>query len=141
VALAPNNPKYRKSHSRGRNLEHVATRCNSVAFGDYGIQVLEGGMISARQIEAARVTATHYLGRVGKMWIRIFPQVPITQRAAETRMGTGKGAVDHWSAQVYPGTVLFEMAGVTEDMAREAMRRQAHKLPLRCRLIKRNGGV
>lgn len=137
MPLTPNNVKHRKQHTRRLNRDHVASRGNKIAFGDYGIQALEGGEVTSRQIESARVTATHYLGRVGKMWIRIFPHTPVTARPAETRMGKGKGNVSHWSAQVHPGTVLFELAGVTEDMAREALRRQAHKLPVRCRMIKR----
>ncbi len=139
MPLLPKNTKYRKQHSRGHKPDRVATRGNKVSFGEYGIQVLEGGDITARQIEAARITVNHYLGRAGKVWIRVFPDTPVTSRAAETRMGKGKGAVDHWCAQVNAGNVLFEIAGVTEDMAREALRRQAHKLPLRCRMVKREG--
>jgi len=139
MPLLPNNVKFRKQHTRRFDRDHVASRGTKVSFGDFGIQAVEGGRITSRQIESARVTATHYLGRNGKMWIRIFPHTPVTARPAETRMGKGKGAVDHWCAQVKPGTVLFELAGVTEDMAREALRRQAHKLPLRTRMVKREG--
>ncbi len=139
MPLIPNQVKHRKQHTRSHNVDHIATRGNYVAFGDYAIQTLGGGEISARHIEAARVTATHYLGRVGKMWIRVFPHTPVTSRPADTRMGKGKGSVSHWVARVQPGTVLFELAGVSEDMAREALRRQAHKLPLRCRMVKREG--
>ena len=138
MPLLPSRVKYRKQHTRGFKLNHTATRGNKLAFGDYGIQVLTGGEISARQIEAARVTAGHYLGRVGKMWIRIFPHMPVTKHAAESRMGSGKGEVNYWAAHVDAGTVLFEFAGITEDMAREALRRQAFKLPLRTRMIKRD---
>ena len=137
MPLLPNNVKFRKQHTRGTNRDHVATRGNKVAFGEYGIQVLEGGDITSRQIEAARVTATRFLGRAGKMWIRVFPHTPVTGRPAETRMGKGKGNVSYWCAKVQPGTILFELAGVSEDVAREALRRQAHKLPLKARMVKR----
>lgn len=139
MPLLPRNVKFRKQHTRGTNFDHLASRGTKVSFGDYGLQALEGGEITSRQIESARVTANHYMGRVGKMWIRIFPHTPITGRPAETRMGKGKGNVTHWSAKVLAGTVLFELAGVPEDMAREAMRRQAHKLPIKTRLVKREG--
>ena len=139
MPLLPNRVKFRKQHTRGFDPEHLASRGTSVAFGDYGIQAVEGGKITSRQIESARVTANHYLGRIGKMWIRIFPHTPYTGRPAETRMGKGKGAVNYWAAQVKPGTVLFELSGVPEDMAREALRRQAHKLPIRTRMVKREG--
>ena len=137
MALLPKNVKHRKQHTRSHDVDHVATRGASIAFGEFGLQVVEGGEISARQIEAARVTTNHYMGRAGKMWIRIFPHTPVTKRPADTRMGKGKGGVDYWCARVQPGTVLFELSGVPEDMAREALRRQAHKLPLRCRFIRR----
>jgi large subunit ribosomal protein L16 len=118
-------------------MDHTATRCNSLAFGDYGIQVLESGRITARQIEAARVAAGHYLGRVGKMWLRIFPHTPVTKHPAESRMGSGKGEVDHWMQHVDAGTVIFEFAGISEDQARQTLRRQAFKLPLRTRMVSR----
>lgn len=137
MPLLPNNVKFRKQHTRGFDINHVASRGTSVSFGDFGIQALEGGEITSRQIEAARVTATRFLGRAGKMWIRIFPHTPVTGRPAETRMGKGKGNVTYWCAKIKPGTVLFELAGVSEDIAREALRRQAHKLPLRTRMVKR----
>lgn len=137
MPLLPNRVKFRRQHTRRKNLQHVAPRGTKVAFGEYGIQALEGGEITARQIESARVTANHYLGRNGKMWIRVFPHTPVTGRPAETRMGKGKGDVSFWCAQVLPGTVLFELAGVDEDMAREALRRQAHKLPIKTRMVKR----
>ena len=139
MAMLPAQVKHRKQHTRNHPYDHVATSGNKRAFGDFGIQVLEGGEITARQIEAARVTAAHYLGRVGKLWIRIFPHTPVTGRPAEVRMGSGKGEVKYWAAKVDPGHVIFEFAGVTEEMAREAMRRQAHKFPLRMRMIKREG--
>jgi large subunit ribosomal protein L16 len=139
MPLLPSRVKYRKPHTRGSRLDHVATRGNRLAFGDFGIQVLESGEITARQIEAARVTAGHYLGRSGKMWIRIFPHTPVTKHPAESRMGSGKGEVEYWSTHVDMGTVIFEFAGVTEDQARETLRRQAFKLPLRTRMVKRLG--
>ena len=137
MPLLPSRVKFRRQHTRRKNLHQVSSRGNKVSFGEYGIQAIEGGEITARQIESARVTANHYLGRVGKMWIRVFPHTPVTGRPAETRMGKGKGDVSYWCAQIRPGTVLFELAGVSEDMAREALRRQAHKLPFKTRMIKR----
>ncbi len=137
MPLLPSRTKFRKPHTRGFNKEHKASRGNKVSFGEYGLQALEGGNVTARQIESARVTANHYLGRVGKMWIRIFPHTSVTGRPAETRMGKGKGEVSFWTARVRPGTVLFELSGVSEDMAREALRRQAHKLPIKTRMVKR----
>src|SRR5471032_477422 len=105
MAMLPSNVKYRKWHTRGFSYDHVATSGNYLAFGDFGIQVTESGAITARQIEAARVTAAHYLGRAGKMWIRIFPQMPVTAHPAESRMGSGKGEVKHWAQHVHAGTV------------------------------------
>jgi large subunit ribosomal protein L16 len=137
MPLIPSRTKFRKPHTRGSRLDHTATRCNSLAFGDYGIQVLESGRITARQIEAARVAAGHYLGRVGKMWLRIFPHTPVTKHPAESRMGSGKGEVDHWMQHVDAGTVIFEFAGISEDQARQTLRRQAFKLPLRTRMVSR----
>lgn len=139
MPLLPNNVKFRKQHTRSYDLDHVATRGNAVAFGEFGIQALEGGEITSRQIEAARVSGNRLLGRNGKMWIRIFPHTPVTQRAADTRMGKGKGNVSYWCAKIKPGTILFEVAGLSEDQAREALRRQAHKLPLKTRMVKREG--
>lgn len=137
MPLLPSNVKWRKQHVRSFHYDHVATRCNTVAFGEFAIQATEGGEITARQIEAARVTASRHLGRNGKMWIRIFPQTPVTARPADTRMGKGKGNVEYWCARVQPGTVLFEISGLSEDLAREALRRQAHKLPVKTRMVKR----
>src|SRR3954463_7573694 len=139
MAMLPAFVKYRKQHTRGHKLDHVAQAGSTLSFGDFGIQTLESGEISARQIEAARVTAAHYLGRVGKMWIRVFPHMPVTGRPAETRMGSGKGEVKYWACNLDAGKIVFEFAGVTEEMAREAMRRQAHKLPLKMRMVKREG--
>ncbi|MBA2482381.1 MAG: 50S ribosomal protein L16 [Planctomycetes bacterium] len=138
MPLIPSRVKYRKQHTRGFRMNHTASSGNTLAFGDYGIQVLQSGEISAKHIEAARVTAGHYLGRVGKMWIRVFPHIPYTKHPPESRMGSGKGEVNYWGMHVHAGTVLFEFAGITEDMAREALRRQAFKLPLRTRMIKRD---
>mgnify|MGYP001099689432 CR=1 FL=1 len=138
MPLLPNNVKFRKQHTRHFHKDHVATRGNKVSFGEFGIQVLEGGEITSRQIEAARVSGNRLLGRNGKMWIRVFPHTPVTARAADTRMGKGKGNVSYWCAKVQPGTVLFEMAGISEEVAREALRRQAHKLPLKTRMVKRD---
>jgi large subunit ribosomal protein L16 len=137
MPLIPSRVKRRKPHTRGYRLDHTATRCNQLAFGDFGIQVLQSGKISARQIEAARVAAGHYLGRVGKMWLRIFPHTPVTKHAAESRMGSGKGEVEYWMQHVDAGTVIFEFAGITEDQARETLRRQAFKLPLKARMVSR----
>ena len=137
MPLLPSNVKFRKQHTRSYDLDHTASRGTKVSFGEFGIQALEGGEVTARQIEAARVTATRFLGRAGKMWIRVFPHTPVTQRPADTRMGKGKGNVSYWCAKVKPGTVLFEIAGISEDIAREALRRQAHKLPIKTRMVKR----
>jgi large subunit ribosomal protein L16 len=139
MPLLPARVKHRKQHTRGHRLDHVAQTGNKLAFGDYAIQVTESGEITARALEAARVTAAHYLGRNGKMWIRIFPHTPVGKHAAETRMGSGKGEVNYWASFVDAGTVIFEFAGVTEQQAREAMRRQAFKIALGTRMIKRTG--
>jgi large subunit ribosomal protein L16 len=139
MPLLPARVKYRKQHTRGFRLDHTAGTGNQLAFGDYGLQVLGSGKITARQLEAARVTASHYLGRVGKVWIRVFPHTPVTKHPAESRMGSGKGEVEYWASFVDKGTVIFEYAGVTEDQARQAMRLQSFKLSLRCRMIKRTG--
>lgn len=138
MAMLPSRVKHRKQQTRRNNPNHLAQCCNRLAFGDYGIQALEPGRLTARQIEAARVAAGHYLGKNGKLWIRVFPHNPITAHPAESRMGSGKGDVDHWATWIDRGTVMFELAGVTELQAREAMRRQAHKLPLATRLLKRS---
>ncbi|NJN15968.1 MAG: 50S ribosomal protein L16 [Oscillochloris sp.] len=134
--LLPKRTKYRKQQ-KGRN-RGLAYRGSGVAFGDYGLMALEPTWITSRQIEAARRTITGYVKRGGKVWIRIFPDKPVTQKPAETRMGGGKGSVDHWVAVVKPGRVMFELAGVREDVALEAMRRAAQKLPIRCKVITRD---
>jgi large subunit ribosomal protein L16 len=133
--LMPKRVKFRKQH-RGR-MRGTAQRGNSVAFGTYGLQAMEPHWLTSRQIEAARRAIVRYLRRGGKLWIRVFPDKPVTQRAAETRMGSGKGGVDHWVAVVKPGRVLFEMAGIREDQAREALRLASHKLPIRTQFLMR----
>lgn len=133
--LMPKRVKYRKQF-RGR-MTGQAARGNSVAFGDYGLQSLEPAWITSRQIESARRAMVHHMRRRGKLWIRIFPDKSVTQRAAETRMGKGKGSVDHWVAVVKPGRIMFEIGGVTEDVAKEAMRLAAYKLPIKCQFVER----
>jgi large subunit ribosomal protein L16 len=133
--LMPKRVKYRKQ-MRGR-LKGKATRGTEVVFGDYGLQALEPSWVTARQIEAARRAIVRHVRRRGKYWIRIFPDKPVTAKPAETRMGKGKGAVDHWVAVVKPGRIMFELSGVSEEMAREAMRLASHKLPIKCQFVKR----
>ncbi len=134
--LMPKRMKHRKVH-RGTTGKGVAQRGNTVAFGEFGLQALEAAWIDSRQIESARRTITHYIKRGGKVWIRIFPDKSMTQRPAETRMGSGKGSPDHWVAVVKPGRVLFELGGVREEIAAEAMRLAGHKLPIKTRFAKR----
>ena len=133
--LMPKRIKYRKQH-RGR-MRGKAHRGAAVQFGDYGLQATEPVWLTSRQIEAARRAMVRYIKRRGKIWIRVFPDKPITQKAAETRMGKGKGAVEYWAAVVKPGRVLFEMSGVPEDLAREALRLAAQKLPCKTKFVKR----
>ncbi|MCX6039956.1 MAG: 50S ribosomal protein L16 [Caldilinea sp.] len=133
--LMPKRVKYRKLQ-RGR-LKGKAYRGSMVAFGTYGLQSVEGYYVTSRQIEAARRAVVRYVRRGGKIWIRIFPDRPVTKRAAETRMGSGKGSVDHWVAPVRPGRVILEIAGVQEDQAREAFRLAASKLPMKTQFIAR----
>src|SRR5215469_13454026 len=133
--LQPKKVKYRKM-MKGR-VRGIATRGASVAFGDYGLQALESGKISARQIEAARVAMTRYVKRGGKIWIRIFPDKPITKKPAETRMGKGKGNVEEWVALIRRGRILYGMEGVAREVAVEALRLAAHKLPMRTRFVVR----
>jgi large subunit ribosomal protein L16 len=135
MALMPKRSKHRKQQ-RGKIRGH-ATRGHRVAFGDFGIQSLEPGWITARQIEAGRVALAQMLRGVGRYWIRVFPDKPVTARPAETRMGKGKGEPDFWAAVIKPGTILYEVGGVSEDVARLALNRVAHKLPVRCRLAHR----
>ncbi len=133
--LMPKRVKWRKQ-MRGR-MKGKASRGTEVTFGDYGLQALEPGWVTARQIEAARRTLVRYMRRRGKVWIRIFPDKPVTQRAAETRMGKGKGAVDHWVAVVKPGRMLFELSGLSEEGAKEALRLAAHKLAIKTKFTER----
>ena len=135
MAMLPNNAKYRKVQ-RGR-IRGKATRGNTVAFGDFGLQSLDAGWLSGRQIEAGRVAANRASGGQGKIWIRIFPHKPISAKPAETRMGKGKGDVDFWAAAVKPGTVLFELGGVDEDKAKLAFKRVAHKMPIKVKMVRR----
>ena len=133
--LMPSKVKYRKQqrgHRRG-----VATRGNTIVSGEYGLVALENCWMTSRQIEAARVTMTRFIKRAGKVWVRIFPDKPVTAKPAETRMGSGKGSPEYWVAVIKRGRVLFEMSGVTPDLAKEAMRKAAHKLPIRTRLVLR----
>ena len=135
MPLMPKKSKFRKMQ-KGRN-RGKATRGNKVTDGEYGLQAVEAGLIKGNQIEAARIAMTRYTKRGGKVWIKIFPDKPITQKPAGTRGGKGKGNVDYWVAVVKPGRVLFEINGVTEEQAREAMRLAAHKLPIKCKFVKR----
>jgi large subunit ribosomal protein L16 len=134
--LMPKQMKFRRPH-RPRRIKGIATRGALVSFGDYALMSLEAGWITSRQIESARRTITNYVKRGGKVWIRIFPDRPIIQKFAETRMGSGKGSVEYYVAVIKPGRVLFEINGVTEDTAQEAMRRAAQKLPVKCKFISR----
>lgn len=131
--LLPKRVKYRRVH-RGR-MKGTATRGNTVTYGDYGLQALEPAWITSNQIEAARIAMTRYIKRGGQVWIKIFPDKPITEKPAETRMGSGKGSPEYWVAVVKPGRVMFEIGGVSEELAREAMRLAMHKLPIKCKFI------
>jgi large subunit ribosomal protein L16 len=133
--LMPKKVKFRKQQ-RGRR-RGMALRGSSLSFGDYGLQALEPGWVSARQIEAARIAMTRHVKRGGKIWIRVFPDKPITKKPAETRMGKGKGAPEEWVCVIKPARILYEMEGVTEEVAREAMRLASHKLPIRTRFVAR----
>jgi large subunit ribosomal protein L16 len=133
--LMPKRIKYRKQQ-RGR-MKGKAVRGSSIAFGQYGLKALEPYWITSRQIEAARIAMTRYIKRGGKVWIRIFPDKPVTKKPAETRMGKGKGSPEYWVAVVKPGRVMFEIEGVSEAIAREAMRLAAHKLPIKSKFVSR----
>lgn len=133
--LIPKRVKFRRPH-RG-TMKGKAHRGNKVAYGEYGLQALEAHWITNRQIEAARIAMTRYIKRGGQVWIKIFPDKPITAKPAETRMGSGKGSPEYWVAVVKPGRILFEIAGVTEETAREALRLASHKLPIRTKFVKR----
>lgn len=137
--LQPKRVKYRKSHKGHRRGK--AQTGNTIAFGDYGLQALESAWITSRQIEAARIAMTRHIRRGGQIWIRIFPDKPVTKKAAETRMGSGKGAPDHWVAVVKTQRIMFEMSGVAADTAKEAMRLAAHKLPIGTKFVLRETGV
>ncbi len=136
--LLPKRVKYRRVH-RGR-LTGKATRGNVVNYGDFGLQALEPAWITSNQIEAARIAMTRHTKRGGKVWIKIFPDKPITEKPAETRMGSGKGSPEYWVAVVKPGRVMFEIGGVAEETAREAMRLASYKLPVKCKFIKKEKG-
>ena len=139
MAMMPKRVKWRKSQ-RGK-IRGRATRGNTVAFGEYGLQCLEPGWVTARQIEAGRVAATHYLHREGNVYVRIFPHKPVSSKPLETRMGKGKGDPAFWVACVREGTMLFELGGVEEGVARNALVRVASKMPCRCRFVKRRHGL
>ena len=134
--LSPKRTKFRKQH-RGR-MTGKAYRNNKISFGEFGLQSQVPGWITSRQIEATRRTITRYIKRGGKLWITIFPDKPVTARAAESRMGSGKGAVDYWVAVIRPGNILFELSGVTDEIAQNAMKLAAYKLPLKTKFIQKN---
>ena len=142
--LLPKRAKYRRVH-RGR-MTGKAMRGNTVTYGEWGLATTEPAWLTGNQIEAARIAMTRYTKRGGKVWIKIFPDKPVTEKPAETRMGSGKGAPEYWVAVVKPGRVMFEIAGVSEETAREALRLAAHKLPVKCKIVKKetaeteNGG-
>ncbi len=136
--LMPRKVAHRKHH-RGRT-KGLTKGGDSLAFGEYGIQALEPGWLTARQIEAARIAMTRHIKRGGKVWINIYPDRPLTKKPAETRMGSGKGSPEWWIANVKAGRVMFELSGVPEQVAREAMRRAMHKLPMKCRFVSREAG-
>jgi large subunit ribosomal protein L16 len=137
--LLPKRVKYRRVH-RGR-LTGTALRGNKVTYGDFGLQATEPAWITSNQIEAARIAMTRYIKRGGQVWIKIFPDKPITEKPAETRMGSGKGSPEYWVAVVKPGRVMFEIAGVDEEVAKEALRLAANKLPIKCKfVVKEKGG-
>ena len=133
--LQPKRTKFRKVHKM--KMKGIAQRGNQLAYGTFGIKATEGAWITARQIEAARIAATRYMKREGQLWIKIFPDKPVTAQPAETRMGSGKGSLEYWVAVVKPGRVMFEIAGVPEETAREALRLAMHKLPCKCKVVSR----
>ena len=136
MPLMPKRVKYRKQQ-RG-TLKGNACRGNTVSFGDYGLQVTEAGWLTARQIEAGRIAARQYVSREGKLFVRVFPDKPISKKPLETRMGKGKAEVEYWVARVKPGTILYELTGVPSDIAKSALARVAHKMPFRCRFVERS---
>jgi len=131
--LMPKRTKYRKQQ-RGRR-SGMATRGNTIAFGEFALQAQENGWLTSRQIESARIAMTNYVKRGGKVWIRVFPDKPVTEKPAETRMGSGKGLPEYWVAVIKPGRIIFEMGGVSQELALEALRRAAHKLPMRTKVL------
>ena len=133
--LLPKRVKYRRVH-RGR-MKGKASRGNTVTYGEWGLQAIEPSWITSNQIEAARIAMTRYTKRGGKVWIKIFPDKPVTEKPAETRMGSGKGSPEYWVAVVKPGRVMFEIAGVSEEVAREALRLASHKLPIKSKIVKK----
>ena len=133
--LTPKRVKYRKQHRP--SLKGKANKGNAIVYGEFGLQALEAARVTNRQIEAARIAINRYIRRGGKLWIKIFPDRPLTVKPAETRMGKGKGSPEHWIAVVKPGRIMFELSGVSEEAAREAMRLAAHKLPIKCKFVKR----
>ncbi len=133
--LMPKRTKYRRVQ-RGR-MKGKATRGNKIAYGEYGLMALEPAWITSNQIEAARIAMTRYIKRGGQVWVKIFPDKPVTEKPAETRMGSGKGSPEYWVAVVKPGRIMFEMAGISEEDAREAMRLASHKLPIKCKFVKK----
>ncbi|MCX5691856.1 MAG: 50S ribosomal protein L16 [Planctomycetota bacterium] len=139
MALMPKRVKFRKEQRRVRDRK--ATKGNYVAYGDYGLQALEGAWVSGQVLEAGRIACQHYLKREGKLFIRVFPDKPISKKPLETRMGTGKAEVEYWAARVKPGTMLFEIAGVAEAAAKLALLRAAVKMPIRCRFVGRRVSV
>ncbi len=136
--LMPKRTKHRKMHRGVGKRTRISGRGTTVAFGEFGLMALDSGWVNSRQIEAARRAITHYVKRGGKVWIRIFPDKPVTTKPAETRMGSGKGAVEYWVAVVKPGRIMFELGGVRQDIGEEALRRAAQKLPLKCKLVYRD---
>jgi large subunit ribosomal protein L16 len=139
MAMMPKRVKFRKSQ-RGR-MKGLAQRGNYVAFGDFGLQALEQVWLTAQQIEAGRVAATHFLRREGKLWVRVFPDKPVSGKPLETRMGKGKGEPEYWACVVRPGRILYELGGVPEDLARQALRRVSTKMPIKTRMVLRRRGL
>lgn len=135
--LLPKKVKHRKWHKPRRNNKGVATRINTISFGEYGLKALTHSWVTSRQIEATRRVLTRYVRRGGKIWIRVFPDRPVTKKGSEVPMGGGKGAPDHYVCTVKPGTILFEMGGIPEDKAREALEKARHKLPLKAKFVKK----
>lgn len=139
--LSPKKQKYRKQHRARSCLKGKSMRGNYMSFGEFGLKAVSAGEVTSRQIEAARRAITHYIKRGGKIWIRVFPHKPLTEKGAETPMGSGKGTVDRFVDVVKPGKIIFEMDGVASDIAKEALRRAAHKLPVKCKFIEHKKSV